>query len=195
MQREIGDAGTFHLRTILGALMHTRFIAKVRHTFVSHFGWYCLASGVGICRRCADPSLLKGVETRYNRAKTLQVLFHEAVYASGTAQADGKRYAAPAQARAHALGLYDQPKGKLFLSDGKNLYLYTPAENRVEKMKMKESDDMRAPLAFLLGKLNFEKEFRNFQSQAGGRRHADHRRTQDRQPALLRRSNSSSRPD
>ena len=28
-------------------------------------------------------------------------------------------------------------------------------------MKLKESDDMRAPLAFLLGKLDFDKEFRN----------------------------------
>ena len=31
-------------------------------------------------------------------------------------------------------------------------------------MKLKESDDMRAPLAFLLGKLEFEKEFQNFQT-------------------------------
>ena len=32
-------------------------------------------------------------------------------------------------------------------------------------MKFQESDDMRAPLAFLLGKLNFDKEFRNLQSK------------------------------
>ena len=58
---------------------------------------------------------------------------------------------------------YDQPKGKLFVSDGKSLWLYTPSENRAEKMKVQESEDMRAPLAFLLGKLNFQKEFRNLQ--------------------------------
>ncbi len=59
---------------------------------------------------------------------------------------------------------YTSPAGKLFLSDGKSLWLYTPGNNRVEKMKMKESDDMRVPLAFLLGKLNFAKEFQNIQA-------------------------------
>jgi outer membrane lipoprotein carrier protein len=39
-------------------------------------------------------------------------------------------------------------------------------------MKFQESDNMRAPLAFLLGKLNFDKEFRNLQSrpESGGTR-------------------------
>ena len=35
-------------------------------------------------------------------------------------------------------------------------------------MKLQETDDMRAPLAFLLGKLNFQKEFRNLQGQPEG---------------------------
>jgi outer membrane lipoprotein carrier protein len=35
-------------------------------------------------------------------------------------------------------------------------------------MKLQESDDMRAPLAFLLGKLNFEKEFRNLHARPEG---------------------------
>jgi outer membrane lipoprotein carrier protein len=60
---------------------------------------------------------------------------------------------------------YDQPKGKLFVSDGKFLWLYTPEDNRAERMKLKESEDMRAPLAFLLGKLDFQKEFRNLQAK------------------------------
>lgn len=35
-------------------------------------------------------------------------------------------------------------------------------------MKLQASDDMRAPLAFLLGKLNFEKEFRNVKATPEG---------------------------
>jgi len=54
---------------------------------------------------------------------------------------------------------YDSPAGKLFLSDGKFIYLYTPSSNRVERMRARESDDMRAPLAFLLGKLDFSRDF------------------------------------
>ncbi len=112
-------------------------------------------------------TLLKGVEARYNHAKTLQVTFQE-------------DYTAPGRPRRSDSGLlmlrkpgrmrwdYSQPKGKLFVSDGKYLWLYTPDENRVEKMKLKESEDMRVPLAFLLGKLDFDKEFRNIQAKPEG---------------------------
>jgi len=115
--------------------------------------------------------LLKGVETRYNRAKTLQVLFHEEYTPPGPGGGPARRSESgrlmlrkPGRMRWD----YSQPKGKLFISDGKDMWLYTPAENRVEKMKLQESDDMRAPLAFLLGKLNFEKEFRNLQARPDG---------------------------
>jgi len=114
----------------------------------------------------ADPSLdtlLKRVETRYNQAKTLQVLFKEDYTPPGrTSRTDAGllMLRKPGRMRWD----YSQPKGKLFVSDGKFLWLYTPADNRVEKMPLKESDDMRAPLAFLLGKLNFQKEFRNLKA-------------------------------
>jgi outer membrane lipoprotein carrier protein len=111
--------------------------------------------------------LLKSVETRYNRAKTLQVVFHEDYTPQGK----------PRRSESGTLMLrkprlmrwdYDQPKGKLFVSDGKYLWLYTPSENRAEKMKFQETEDLRAPLAFLLGKLNFEKEFRNLEGRPEG---------------------------
>ena len=116
-------------------------------------------------------SLLKGVETRYNRAKTLQVLFHEEYTPSGPGGGPARRSESGRlmiQKPGRMRWDYSQPKGKLFISDGKFIWLYTPAENRAEKMKFQESDDMRAPLAFLLGKLNFAKEFRNLQARPEG---------------------------
>ena len=115
--------------------------------------------------------MLKAVEARYNHAQTLQVVFHEA-------------YTGPGQPRRSESGTlllrkpgrmrwdYTSPQGKLFVADGKFLCLYTPSNQTVEKMKIKESDDMRAPLAFLLGKLHFDKEFRNVHGSpvAGGTR-------------------------
>jgi outer membrane lipoprotein carrier protein len=111
--------------------------------------------------------LLKQVEARYNRAKTLQVVFQE-------------QYTRPGEIRRTEGGTlllrkpgrmrwdYSEPKGKQFISDGKFLYLYTPEAHQVEKTKMQETADMRAPLAFLLGKLNFSKEFRNIQGTPEG---------------------------
>jgi outer membrane lipoprotein carrier protein len=112
-------------------------------------------------------TLLGKVESRYNQAKTLEVLFIESYTPLGKAPRteSGKlMLRKPGRMRWD----YTQPKGKLFVSDGKNLWLYTPVDNRAEKMKLQESEDMRAPLAFLLGKLNFEKEFRNLQARAEG---------------------------
>jgi outer membrane lipoprotein carrier protein len=115
--------------------------------------------------------LLKGVETRYNRANTLQVLFHEAYTPPGPGGGPARRSESGRlmlQKPGRMRWDYSQPKGKLFISDGKFMWLYTPAENRAEKMKLQESDDMRAPLAFLLGKLNFAKEFRNLHARPDG---------------------------
>jgi outer membrane lipoprotein carrier protein len=63
---------------------------------------------------------------------------------------------------------YISPAGKVFISDGKEVVLYTPDDQRAEKSKLKESEDMRAPLAFLLGKLDFKKEFKSFQTRVEG---------------------------
>ena len=119
--------------------------------------------------------LLKGVETRYNRVKTLQVLFHEEYTPPGPGGGPARRAESGRlilQKPGRMRWDYSQPPGKLFISDGKFMWLYTPAGSsgppRAEKMKLQESDDMRAPLAFLLGKLNFEKEFRNLQARPEG---------------------------
>ena len=109
-------------------------------------------------------TLLRNVEGRYNRAKSLQVLFTEHYTPSRNAtrtESGTLMLRKPARMRWD----YSQPKGKLLVEDGKYLWLYTPNDNRVEKMKVQESDDMRAPLAFLLGKLHFDKEFRNLQAK------------------------------
>jgi outer membrane lipoprotein carrier protein len=109
-------------------------------------------------------TLLKGVEARYNRAKTLQVLFQE-------------DYTPPGKPRATDRGIlmlrkpgrmrwdYSQPPGKLVVSDNKFLWVYTPLDNQVQRLPLQESDDTRVPLAFLLGRLDFDKEFKNLQAR------------------------------
>jgi outer membrane lipoprotein carrier protein len=112
-------------------------------------------------------TLLKGVEEHYNRAKTLEVHFVESYSVQGRA-----RKSESGQLTLRKPGRmrwdYSAPSGKLFVSDGKDVYLYTPEANRVEKTKLKTSDDMRAPLAFLLGKLDFAKDFRDFDLKPEG---------------------------
>ena len=108
-------------------------------------------------------SILKGVEERYNRIQTLEVAFTERSTIQGRTRSEAGELFLRKPGRMR--WQYTAPAGKLFGSDGKFLYLYTPSDNRFEKMPMKEADDMRAPLAFLLGKLNFSDDFREFRFQ------------------------------
>jgi outer membrane lipoprotein carrier protein len=137
---------------------------------VRHFAFILFAAQLWAA--IADPkteALLKRVERRYNGNITLTVNFSETYSGPGRAARTetGKLYLLkPGKMRWE----YTSPAGKLFISDGKNVYLYLPDSNRVQQLGLKATEDMRAPLAFLLGKLNFEREFQNLQARpdAGG---------------------------
>jgi outer membrane lipoprotein carrier protein len=106
--------------------------------------------------------ILKGVEDRYNRIQTLEVKFTEKSALQGrTRTEEGELYLRkPGRMRWQ----YTMPAGKLFVSDGKFIYLYTPNDNRYQRMPLKETEDMRAPLAFLLGRIHFNDDFREFKA-------------------------------
>ncbi len=112
-------------------------------------------------------ALLKKIEKRYNHAQSLKLDFSE-TYAGARS---------PVQKEAGVLYLrkpgrmrweYTMPAGKLYISDGKNILVYTPGDRQAEKGRLKESEDMHAPIAFLLGKLDFSKEFRSFETRVEG---------------------------
>lgn len=114
----------------------------------------------------ATDQLIQRVQDRYNGAHTLSVDFVENYNIQG--------HPRPPEAGKLILRKqgkmrwdYTQPEGKLFVSDGKNVYLYTSQDNRVEKVPLKDTEDMRAPLAFLLGRLDMKKDFGNFETHPG----------------------------
>ena len=53
---------------------------------------------------------------------------------------------------------YRQPREKLFLSDSHNAFFYVPGERQARKTAIKNLDDIRSPLRYLLGKTKLEKE-------------------------------------
>jgi outer membrane lipoprotein carrier protein len=111
--------------------------------------------------------LLNSVERHYNSVRTLQVEFRESYHGAGRPQRSesGQLFLRkPGQMRWQ----YSQPAGKLFISDGKQVYYYNPVTNRAERVKMKETEDLRAPLAFLLGRLDFQKDFKDFRNRTEG---------------------------
>jgi chaperone LolA len=54
---------------------------------------------------------------------------------------------------------YQRPQPKLFLSDGKTLMLYIPAEKQLTRSPLKASDDIRVPFRLLLSRLELRRIF------------------------------------
>ena len=80
---------------------------------------------------------------------------------------------------------YTSPPGR-FSSPTARRYSYTPGDQQAAKSKLKQSEDMRAPLAFLLGKLDFAKEFKSFRGSPTRHGDLDRRRTEVGESRLYR---------
>lgn len=123
--------------------------------------WVLLSlCGIGVYAQTSISPILSGIEKRYNATKTLETQFTQ-VFSFGPRQRteSGTLYLQkPGKMRWD----YREPANKLFVSDGKYVYLYSPSTNVAERTPFKATDDLRAPLAFLLGRLDFQKDFRRF---------------------------------
>jgi len=103
---------------------------------------------------------IRALETRYNRLETLKSnftqIYREDERAAPREESGVVYLKKPGRMRWE----YTRPEVKLFVSDGKNVYFYVPADRQVTRMPAAESDDVRTPLRFLLGKLNLKRSFR-----------------------------------
>ena len=54
---------------------------------------------------------------------------------------------------------YREPESKLFVSDGRTVYFYVPADRTVRRSLLRESADWRAPLAWLAGNVRLGRIF------------------------------------
>ncbi len=97
------------------------------------------------------------VDRHYNNLQTLQTEFTENYRGAGISRTESgtlwlKR-------PGHMRWEYVQPRDKLFVTDGKTAWFYVPGEKQARKMVLKKLDDLRTPLAYLLGRTRLEKEF------------------------------------
>jgi outer membrane lipoprotein carrier protein len=97
------------------------------------------------------------VDERYNSLQTMKADFVESYRGAGmTRQESGTLYLKrPGRMRWD----YSEPEHKLFIVDGKNAWFYVPGEQQVHKTPVKNLDDLRSPLRYLLGKTQLQKEF------------------------------------
>jgi len=125
----------------------------------------CAGAGNAGARSLDD--VCKSVERRYNSARSLTAHFEQRYHAPGRlpkAESGELVLRKPARMRWD----YAAPSGKTFICDGKWIWFYAPAARKVERTPLKASDDLRAPLAFLLGKLDFQREFKDLALRESG---------------------------
>jgi outer membrane lipoprotein carrier protein len=101
-------------------------------------------------------SLAAAVDEHYNHLRSLQAEFTEVYRGSGMERTESGTLwlKKPGKMRWE----YRSPKDKLFVSNGKDAWFYVPEDRQARKMEAKKLEDIRSPLAFLLGKTKLEKE-------------------------------------
>ena len=97
------------------------------------------------------------VDQRYNHMQTLQAQFTETYSGAGMKRTESGTLELKKPGRMR--WDYNQPRPKMFLTDGKTAWFYVPGERQVRRAPVKQIEDLRSPLRYLLGKTKLEKEF------------------------------------
>ena len=100
--------------------------------------------------------LAAAVDEHYNHLRTLQAQFTEVYRGSGIERTETGTLWLKKPGK--MCWEYRSPREKLFVSDGKDAWFYVPGDRQARKMAARKLDDIRSPLAFLLGKTKLEKE-------------------------------------
>jgi outer membrane lipoprotein carrier protein len=105
------------------------------------------------------------VDQRYNHLQTLEAQFSETYSGAGMTRTESGTLTLKKPGRMR--WDYDQPRPKMFLTDGQTAWFYVPGERQVRRVLVKQLDDLRSPLRYLLGKTKLEKEFTGLSIASG----------------------------
>lgn len=115
-----------------------------------------LAAGRAAAPGADVHAIAQRVDERYNHLRSMRAEFSETYRGSGVERQEAGTLwlKKPGKMRWE----YRSPKEKLFVTDGKSAWFYLPGDKQVRKSGVRKLDDLRSPLAFLLGKTRLEKE-------------------------------------
>jgi outer membrane lipoprotein carrier protein len=96
------------------------------------------------------------VDGHYNHLRSLETEFTEVYRGAGMERTESGTLwmKKPGKMRWE----YRSPREKLFVSDGREAWFYVPEDRQARKTESRRLEDLRSPLAFLLGKTKLEKE-------------------------------------
>jgi outer membrane lipoprotein carrier protein len=101
-------------------------------------------------------TLAAKVDQHYDHIRTLEAQFAETYKGAGMTRTETGTLLLKKPGRMR--WDYDQPRPKLFLTDGSTAWFYVPGEQQARRTPVKQLEDLRSPLRYLLGKTKLEKE-------------------------------------
>lgn len=103
-------------------------------------------------------AIAAAVDDHYNHLQSLEAQFTELYRGSGMERTESGTLwlKKPGKMRWE----YRSPRDKLFVSNGKDAWFYVSEDHQARKTAAKKLEDVRSPLAFLLGKTKLQKELR-----------------------------------
>jgi outer membrane lipoprotein carrier protein len=115
------------------------------------------AGASSLCAQTDVHAIADLVDERYNRIQTLQAQFTETYSGAGMKRTESGTLELKKPGRMR--WDYSEPRPKMFLTDGKTAWFYVPGERQARRAPVKDIEDLRSPLRYLLGKAKLEKEF------------------------------------
>jgi outer membrane lipoprotein carrier protein len=108
--------------------------------------------------------LAHAVDDHYNHLHSLEAQFTEIYRGEGAERVESGTLwlKKPRKMRWE----YRSPKEKLFVSDGRVVWFYVPSERQLRRTDFSKLDDLRSPIAFLLGKTKLENELQGLSKVA-----------------------------
>jgi outer membrane lipoprotein carrier protein len=119
---------------------------------------FCLLALIALAQSRQDiHAIAEKVDKHYNNLQTLEADFTESYQGAGISRSESGTLwlRRPGRMRWQ----YEQPRKKLFIVDGKTAWFYANGDQMAQKAQVKNLDDLRTPLAYLLGRTKLEKEF------------------------------------
>lgn len=97
------------------------------------------------------------VDQHYNNLKSLRSDFEEIYQGAGLSRRESGELwlLKPGKMRWD----YKEPRPKLFVTDNKSAYFYVPGDRQARRLPVKNLEDFRSPIRFLLGHTKLQKEF------------------------------------
>lgn len=106
----------------------------------------------------AASELIRQIEARYGRMKGLFAEFEQRYTAPGMRERR-ERGRLVLQRPRRMRWEYDPKPGKLFIVNGRDVWLYIPADREATHADLQNVSDARFPFLFLLGQTNLRREF------------------------------------